>query len=71
MSLTIAPAPDLVGLVRQLAAFGERPALRWFADTGEQALGFGQLGVRVEQAARHLAGAGLQPGGRALLRQAI
>lgn len=67
MSLTIAPAPDLVGLVRLLADFGERPALRWFADTGEQALGFGRLGARVEQAARHLAGAGLRPGGRVLL----
>ncbi|HCO42891.1 MAG TPA: hypothetical protein DIT63_02090, partial [Gammaproteobacteria bacterium] len=65
--MTIVPAPDLVGLTRQLGGFGGRPALRWFADAGEQALSFGQLGERVEQAAGHLAGAGLRPGGRVLL----
>ncbi|GAB4356763.1 MAG: AMP-binding protein [Immundisolibacter sp.] len=67
MPLSLAPAKDLVGLVRQLAAFGERTALRWFADGGERVLDFGELAARVEQAAHQLAGAGLQPGGRVLL----
>ena len=67
MSVQIAPAPDLVTLLRGLDGFGDAPALRWFAAAGEQALSYRELAQRVAAAAARLQARGLKPGGRVLL----
>ncbi len=67
MALKIAPAADLVSLIQHLDDFGDAPALRWFAATGEQALSYAQLAQRVEHAAAALQETGLRAGERVLL----
>ena len=67
MSVQIAPAPNLVALLRGLDGFGDAPALRWFAAAGEQALSYRELAQRIEAAAARLHAYGLKPGGRVLL----
>ncbi|WP_448507932.1 AMP-binding protein [Immundisolibacter sp.] len=65
--MQIAPASDLVILLRGLDGFGDAPALRWFAAAGEQALSYRELAQRVAAAAARLQARGLKPGGRVLL----
>ncbi|HEX2796590.1 MAG TPA: AMP-binding protein [Immundisolibacter sp.] len=65
--MQIAPAPDLATLLRGLDGFGDAPALRWFAATGEQALNYRELAQRIEAAAARLQARGVSRGGRVLL----
>ena len=67
MSVQIAPAPDLATLLRGLDGFGDAPALRWFAATGEQAFSYRDLAQRIEAAAARLQAHGVSRGGRVLL----
>jgi len=67
LSVQIAPAPDLAGLLQGLAGFGDAPAVRWFAVAGEQALSYRDFAQRMEAAAARLQGHDVGPGARVLL----